>query len=81
LLHSEETEWTMPNAKITAPYLRLAATDGQQLVAPFPAIDAPETTLVVSFAGLTEAEQRAALAGFPGGRRFRLAIERKREAS
>jgi len=30
----------------------------------------PETPLEVEFIGITEAEQRAALAGFPGGRRF-----------
>jgi len=29
--------------------------------------------LDVQFEGLTEAEQRAAIEGFPGGRRFRLA--------
>jgi hypothetical protein len=40
------------------------------------AIDAPETILTVQFEGLTEAEQRAAIAGFPGGRRFRLAQSR-----
>jgi hypothetical protein len=47
------------------------------------AIDAPEEMLVVSFSGLTEAEQRAAIAGFPGGRRFRLEldVERERQAS
>lgn len=33
-------------------------------------IDGPETPLPVEFVGLTEAEQRAALAAFPGGRRF-----------
>jgi hypothetical protein len=33
----------------------------------------PEAVLEVEFEGLTEAEQRAALAAFPGGRRFRLA--------
>jgi hypothetical protein len=37
-----------------------------------PASAAPEATLYVSFSGLTEAEQRSALAAFPGGRRFRL---------
>ena len=38
--------------------------------APVPAIDAPESKMLVSFIGLTEAEQRKALAGFPGGKRF-----------
>jgi len=58
---------------------RLAASV-DELAAPLPAIDEPEAVLTVSFVGLTEAQQRAALAGFPGGRRFRLAIEREREA-
>ncbi len=40
-----------------------------------PLHDAPEAPLVVSFVGLTRSEQRAALAGFPGGRRFILADE------
>ena len=33
-------------------------------------IDAPELPMAVSFEGLSEAEQRAALAAFPGGKRF-----------
>jgi len=33
-------------------------------------IDAPELPMMVSFEGLTKAEQRAALAAFPGGKRF-----------
>jgi hypothetical protein len=32
----------------------------------------PEAELDVEFFGISEAEQRAALAAFPGGRRFRL---------
>lgn len=40
-----------------------------------PAIDAPEARMPVSFAGLTEAEQLKALAGFPGGKRFVLVRE------
>ena len=35
--------------------------------------DAPEPPLVVEFVGISEAEQRAAIAGFPGGKRFVLA--------
>lgn len=35
--------------------------------------DEPETIMVVSFEGLTEREQEAALAAFPGGKRFVLA--------
>ena len=58
--------------------LWLAATDGRRLPRrhqrpPVAPIDAPETPLTVEFIGLTEAEQRAALAAFPGGRRFVLA--------
>ena len=53
--------------------LRLATNNGRLTAIPaVPAVDRPETTLVVSFRGLTEAEQRAALAAFPGGKRFRL---------
>lgn len=33
-------------------------------------INAPELPMIVSFEGLTVAEQRAALSGFPGGKRF-----------
>jgi hypothetical protein len=33
-------------------------------------IDAPELPMTISFEGLTEAEQQAALAAFPGGKRF-----------
>ena len=64
--------------------VRLAARDGQHIPDGIvPAIDAPETMMVVSFTGLTEAEQRAALAGFPGGARFQLEcdVERERQAS
>ena len=35
--------------------------------------DAPEPPLVVQFVGISEAEQRAAISGFPGGKRFVLA--------
>jgi len=56
-------------------HLWLAAAQGRRLprtgeaIAP---LDAPESVLDIEFVGLTEAEQRAALNGFPGGRRFRL---------
>ncbi len=36
-------------------------------------IHAPETPMTVTFEGLTPAQQAAALAAFPGGRRFVLA--------
>lgn len=32
--------------------------------------DHPELPMLVQFEGLTKTEQRAAIAGFPGGRRF-----------
>ena len=54
----------------------LAAKHGRLLLRNHETIappDEPETVLEVEFEGLTQAEQRAALAGFPGGRRFRLA--------
>ena len=35
--------------------------------------DAPEPPLVVEFVGITEDQQRAAISGFPGGKRFVLA--------
>lgn len=55
--------------------LWLAAVDGLRTprhpaIAP---VDEPETPLTVEFEGLTLDEQRAALAAFPGGRRFQLA--------
>jgi hypothetical protein len=54
--------------------LWLAVANGRALRRPEVApIDAPELTMTVRFEGLTEAEQRAALAAFPGGRRFVLA--------
>lgn len=37
---------------------------------PVAPIDAPELPMIVRFEGLTPAEQHAALAAFPGGKRF-----------
>lgn len=37
---------------------------------PIAPIDAPELPMTISFEGLSDAEQRAALAAFPGGKRF-----------
>lgn len=56
---------------ISRPNLRLVVDNGSRAtqVATRPA---PEAVMDVSFQGLTEAEQRAALQGFPGGKRFRL---------
>ena len=65
------------NASQSKPWL--AAKHGRLLLRNHESIappDEPETVLEVAFEGLTQAEQRAALAGFPGGRRFRLATSR-----
>lgn len=58
------------------PKLWLAAAHGRRLPRNHEIIappDEPEAIIEIEFEGLTEAEQRAALDGFPGGRRFRLA--------
>lgn len=55
------------------PRLWLAALEGARQPYPqepiYPA-DQPEAPLEIEFVGLTEAEQRRAIAAFPGGRRF-----------
>jgi hypothetical protein len=57
--------------------LWLAASEGRRLRRPATEaigdIDSPEATMIVEFFGITEQEQRAALAAFPGGKRFVLA--------
>ncbi len=62
------------------PRLWLAAVHGRRLPAPSRTdvgpVDGPETILEVEFEGITEAEQRAALSAFPGGRRFVLKSSR-----
>jgi hypothetical protein len=64
---------TLPTASRQA-RLRLASVDGQVRRPPQVApVDGPELPMLVRFEGLTEAEQRAALAAFPGGSRFVLA--------
>jgi hypothetical protein len=53
--------------------LWLAAVDGAHRSRPLDDVapaGKPERPLEIEFVGLTEAEQRAALAAFPGGRRF-----------
>jgi hypothetical protein len=55
---------------ISRPNLRLAARDGRRIEDMPPA--PPEAVMYVSFQGLSESEQHAALQAFPGGRRFRL---------
>jgi len=55
------------------PRLWLAAVDGEirhYPPEPLNPIDEPEAPLEVEFVGLTEAQQLAAIAAFPGGRRF-----------
>lgn len=53
--------------------LWLATTDGRTLPPRIAPIYGPETPMKVSFEGLSEEEQRVALAAFPGGKRFVLA--------
>lgn len=50
----------------------LAAAHDERLrpTNPIAPMDAPELPMAIRFEGLTKAEQRAALAAFPGGRRF-----------
>jgi hypothetical protein len=65
------------------PRLWLATREGRRL--PRPAdmvapITAPERQIEIEFEGLTLAEQRAALAAFPGGRRFVLKSDRYNRA-
>ena len=53
--------------------LWLAAVEGATRPYPREPIhpqDQPETQIEVEFTGISETEQRAALAAFPGGRRF-----------
>jgi hypothetical protein len=47
-----------------------AANDAAPRRDAVPVYDTPETPMAISFVGLSKAEQRAALEGFPGGRRF-----------
>jgi len=64
---------TSPNASRRAK-LWLAAANGRKLRHPEIApIDAPERVMSIRFEGLSDAEQQAALAAFPGGKRFVLA--------
>jgi hypothetical protein len=56
--------------------LWLAALDGRQVLPErlrdVGSADGPEVPLAVEFVGLTPDQQRAALAAFPGGKRFQL---------
>lgn len=61
----------VPTIASVRPWLALSygvrLQDPAEQVAPR---DEPEAPIEVEFEGLSEAEQRAALAAFPGGRRF-----------
>lgn len=62
---------TSPAASRRAKFWLAASRDERlQPTSPIGPIDAPELTMAISFEGLTKAEQRAALAAFPGGKRF-----------
>ena len=70
-MHHSKIRLTTPAASRRAK-LWLAAAHGRRLAHPLDIapIDAPELPMIVRFEGLTLAEQQAALAAFPGGRRF-----------
>jgi hypothetical protein len=61
---------TSPAASRRAKSWLAAAHERLRPTHPVAPIDAPELPMAISFEGLTKAEQRAALAAFPGGRRF-----------
>ncbi len=62
---------TSPAASRRAKFGLAASRDSRrQPTSPVAPINAPELPMIVSFEGLTEAEQRAALSAFPGGKRF-----------
>lgn len=62
---------TSPAASRRAKFwLAAAHNDRLRPTNPIAPIDAPELPMTVSFEGLSEAEQQAALAAFPGGKRF-----------
>lgn len=54
----------------SGPALRLVAAEGGPVVYNVPVSGVPEEPLQVSFTGINSDEQRAALAAFPGGKRF-----------
>jgi hypothetical protein len=69
------------DASARRPQLWLAADRGARLSPPrerVAPVDKPELPLEIEFEGLTLEEQRAALAGFPGGRRFVLVADNSR---
>lgn len=72
-MHTHSPRSTVDPQAAHAP-LWLAASEGRRLQRPAAErvgrIDGPEMPMEVEFFGLTETEQRAALAAFPGGKRF-----------
>lgn len=65
--------YTVSEPDLSHAPLWLAASEGRRLRRPteFVAdISGPEIPMEIEFFGIAEAEQRAALRGFPGGRRF-----------
>ena len=71
------------DATARRPLFGLAPTGGPRLSPPrerVTPVDEPELPLEIEFEGLTLEEQRAALAGFPGGRRFVLVADNSRRA-
>lgn len=67
-----------PVRSLGKPHLWLAAVDGARRPTPLDdvaPIDQPERPLEIEFFGITEEQQRKALAAFPGGRRFILKLK------
>ena len=64
---------TSPEASRRARMALSARLHHRPLPTHVPPRDEAETIMMVSFEGLTEREQEAALAAFPGGKRFVLA--------
>jgi hypothetical protein len=60
---------TIPTGR---PALRIVAVRGEARPGGSEPFGAPEQPMAITFEGLTETQQRAALAAFPGGRRFQL---------
>lgn len=59
-----------PSAPKHSTRLWLAAADGRRRRPNVAPADRPELPMVVVFEGLSSEEQRRAVGGFPGGRRF-----------
>jgi hypothetical protein len=66
-------------ARRTYPHAARATEGPSRYLSSISRADGPETPLVVEFTGISEAQQRAAIRAFPGGRRFVLAEEKPPE--